>query len=53
MICGSDVNVVFYYLGWLIEVGDLISINCCFLVIVYEDIGLVDLDVGMRIFVVI
>lgn len=39
MIWGSDVDVVFYYLGCLVEVGDLLIICCCLMVIVYEDIG--------------
>lgn len=43
MICGFDVNVVFYYLVRLIEVGDLESIVRWLFVIVYEDIGLVSL----------
>lgn len=40
MICGSDVDVVFYYFVCLVEVGDLVSICCCLMVIGYEDIGL-------------
>lgn len=39
-IRGSDVNAALYYLGQLIEVGDLVSLERRLLVIAYEDIGL-------------
>ncbi len=39
-IRGSDVNAALYYLGMLIESGDMESIERRLLVIAYEDIGL-------------
>ncbi|MFC0270116.1 replication-associated recombination protein A [Metabacillus herbersteinensis] len=47
-IRGSDVNAALHYLGRLIEVGDLISINRRLLVIAYEDIGLASPQAGGR-----
>ena len=48
-IRGSDVNAALYYLGHLLENGDLISVNRRLLVIAYEDIGLANPNVGSHV----
>lgn len=44
LVCGSVLDVVFYWYVWIIIVGgDLLYVVCCCLVIVLEDVGNVDL----------
>ncbi|WP_246940705.1 replication-associated recombination protein A [Bacillus pinisoli] len=45
-IRGSDVDAALYYLGHLLETGDLVALNRRLLVIAYEDIGLANPTVG-------
>src|SRR5699024_2607035 len=47
-IRGSDVNASLYYLGRLIEAGDLDSIARRLVVIAYEDIGIASPQAGPR-----
>src|SRR5699024_7304533 len=47
-IRGSDVNASLYYLGRLIEAGDLESIARRLVVIAYEDIGIASPQAGPR-----
>ena len=48
-IRGSDVDAALYYLGQLLEIGDLISIERRLLVTAYEDIGLAAPEVVGRV----
>ncbi len=48
-IRGSDVNAAIYYLGLLIEIGDLDSIFRRMTVIAYEDIGLANPGIGPKV----
>lgn len=48
-IRGSDVNAAVYYLGLLIEIGDLDSIFRRMTVIAYEDIGLANPGIGPKV----
>ncbi len=48
-IRGSDVNASLYYLGMLLEIGDLDSIFRRLTVIAYEDIGLANPGIGPKI----
>lgn len=48
-IRGSDVNAAIYYLGMLIEIGDLDSIFRRMTVIAYEDIGLANPGIGPKV----
>lgn len=48
-IRGSDVNASLYYLGMLIEIGDLDSIFRRMTVIAYEDIGLANPGIGPKV----
>ena len=48
-IRGSDVNASIYYLGLLLEIGDLDSIFRRLSVIAYEDIGLANPGIGPKI----
>lgn len=48
-IRGSDVNASVYYLGMLLEIGDLDSIFRRLTVIAYEDIGLANPGIGPKI----
>ncbi|WP_456278167.1 replication-associated recombination protein A [Bacillus sp. AK128] len=48
-IRGSDVDAALYYLGHLLETGDLIALNRRLLVIAYEDIGLANTAVGTNV----
>lgn len=48
-IRGSDVNASLYYLGLLIEIGDLDSIFRRMTVIAYEDIGLANPGIGPKV----
>ncbi|MDW0109031.1 replication-associated recombination protein A [Sporosarcina aquimarina] len=43
---GSDTDAAIYYLGHLLESGDLVSVNRRLLVMAYEDIGLAAPEVG-------
>ncbi|WP_338750324.1 replication-associated recombination protein A [Bacillus sp. FJAT-52991] len=45
-IRGSDVDAALYYLGHLLETGDLTAVNRRLLVTAYEDIGLANTSVG-------
>ena len=48
-IRGSDVDAALYYLGRLIEIGDLDSIYRRMSVIAYEDIGLANPSIGPKV----
>ena len=48
-IRGSDVNASLYYLGMLLEIGDLDSIFRRMSVIAYEDIGLANPGIGPKV----
>lgn len=48
-IRGSDVNAAIYYLGLLIEIGDLDSLFRRMTVIAYEDIGLANPGMGPKV----
>lgn len=48
-IRGSDVNAAIYYLGMLLEIGDLDSIFRRMTVIAYEDIGLANPGIGPKV----
>lgn len=48
-IRGSDVNAALYYLGQLLEIGDLLTIERRLLVTAYEDIGMAAPDVVGRV----
>ena len=48
-IRGSDVNASLYYLGMLLEMGDLDSIFRRMTVIAYEDIGLANPSIGPKV----
>ena len=48
-IRGSDVNAALYYLGMLLEIGDLDSIFRRMTVIAYEDIGLANPGIGPKV----
>ena len=48
-IRGSDVNAAIYYLGMLLEIGDLDSIFRRMTVIAYEDIGLANPGMGPKV----
>ena len=48
-IRGSDVNAAVYYLGMLLQVGDLDSIFRRMSVIAYEDIGLANPGIGPKV----
>lgn len=48
-IRGSDVNASLYYLGMLLEIGDLDSIFRRMTVIAYEDIGLANPGIGPKV----
>ncbi len=48
-IRGSDVNAALYYLGMLLEIGDLDSIFRRMTVIAYEDIGLANPGMGPKV----
>lgn len=48
-IRGSDVNASIYYLGLLLEIGDLDSIFRRMTVIAYEDIGLANPGIGPKV----
>lgn len=48
-IRGSDVNASLYYLGMLLEMGDLDSIFRRMSVIAYEDIGLANPSIGPKV----
>ena len=48
-IRGSDVNASIYYLGLLLEIGDLDSIFRRMSVIAYEDIGLANPGIGPKV----
>ncbi len=48
-IRGSDVNAAVYYLGLLLEIGDLDSIFRRMTVIAYEDIGLANPGIGPKV----
>ena len=48
-IRGSDVNAAVYYLGMLLEIGDLDSIFRRMTVIAYEDIGLANPGIGPKV----
>ena len=46
---GSDVNAALYYLGHLLESGDLVAVCRRLLVMAYEDIGLANPAVGAHV----
>jgi len=48
-IRGSDINAAMYYLGMLLEIGDLDSIFRRMTVIAYEDIGLANPGIGPKV----
>jgi len=48
-IRGSDVNAAIYYLGLLLEIGDLDSLFRRMTVIAYEDIGLANPGIGPKV----